>query len=105
MRCRAACLHEAVEAERALRIFEQLAGNRGPQINSFRFTGGPDETAMVYLLIGHQAEVLDYFEAQHRLWSSRSPGDAVVLRNRLRLEPAWDPLRGEPRFEALLKEP
>ena len=85
-----AFLGERDEAERSLQLYQQLRGQHENEI-----TG---DTALVYLYMfpGRHDEIVNLMAAE--LARNRS------LRADLRYAPWWDPLRGDPRFEALLRE-
>jgi len=55
------------------------------------------DVAKVYVVAGRHQEAIDLLD---RLLAT--PGDDVSV-PMLRLDPVWDPLRGEPRFEAMLE--
>jgi tetratricopeptide (TPR) repeat protein len=57
------------------------------------------DPAKLFTLLGMQDTMIDFCEEVLR--RGGTPG----LRERLRTSPEYDPLRGNPRFEALLKEP
>ena len=51
--------------------------------------------AALYAQVGEKDRALDLLESLRGMPMAATPGT-------LRIEPEWDPLRGEPRFEALL---
>jgi len=68
-----------------------------PEVEAWRGTYRLRDLALVYAMTGRQDEALEILE---RLLSM--PSDLSVWD--LRLDPYWDDLRGDPRFEALLEE-
>ena len=86
-----AYLGERTEAERILRTAEQLAGATSGQPT--------DDTVLIYLELGKRDEVLAWLPAElQKPWNNTRP----VTRATLRLDLRWDPLRGDPRFQALI---
>jgi tetratricopeptide (TPR) repeat protein len=76
------------EAQRDLDLALQLsAGGAGKNAT---------HVAAIQLLLGRKREALDLLEA--KLKTAAGPS----LRNELRYDPAFDPLRGDPRFEAMV---
>ena len=76
------------EAQRDLDLALQLsAGGAGKNAT---------HVAAIQLLLGRKREALDLLEA--KLKTAAGPS----LRNELRFDPAFDPLRGDPRFEAMV---
>ena len=86
-----ALLGERDEAERNLRLDQQLQGQRDGQITV--------ETAGIYVLLGRRDEIIDVLAA-----ALKDPKAGLFLHADLRFNPVWDPLRGLPKFEALLRE-
>ena len=83
------------EAEQALRTYEQLSGFK--TVNDFTIT--------VYLLLNRREEVFSALETWGRiLIKSGNPGRIAIMRNAMRYDPIWDPVREDPRFKAMLKE-
>ncbi len=76
------------------------SGERGvqlmpPEREAYRGTSRVLELARTYALVGRQDAAIE------RLTELLArPGDLTVAL--LRLDPAWDPLRADPRFQALL---
>jgi tetratricopeptide (TPR) repeat protein len=86
-----ALLGERDDAERDLRLYQHLQGQRDGQITV--------ETAGIYVLLGRREEIIDVLAA-----ALKDPKAGLFLHADLRFNPVWDPLRGDPRFEALLRE-
>jgi tetratricopeptide (TPR) repeat protein len=83
------------EAEQALRTFEQLSGLK--TVNDF--------TIPVYLLLNRRDEVLAALETWSRiLIKSGNAGRIAIMRNAMRYDPVWDPIRDNPRFKAIEQE-
>jgi tetratricopeptide (TPR) repeat protein len=76
------------EAQRDLDLALQLSAS-GASKNT-------THVAAIQLLLGRKREALDLLEA--KLKTAAGPS----LRNELRFDPAFDPLRGDPRFEAMV---
>ena len=57
----------------------------------------PSDLAVVYTMVGQPGEAIALLDEQ----LSRSGGFTTHM---LRLDPTWDPLRSDPRFQALLKK-
>jgi tetratricopeptide (TPR) repeat protein len=94
-------LGQAADSRAALKIYEQYAGIKGPRIN--RGLSFEADLAQLYLLLGERAAVLDALDDREKFLRDRKlPEEAAILRNRLTYDPAWDALRGDKRFEALL---
>jgi tetratricopeptide (TPR) repeat protein len=86
-----ALLGERDEAERDLRLYQQLQGQRDGQITV--------DTAGIYVLLGRREEIIDVLAA-----ALKDPKAGLFLHADLRFNPVWDPLRGNPRFEKLLRD-
>ena len=67
--------------------------------DAFSGPGELDELAEVYVLSGRHDEAIDTLD---RLLNTVYEGS--LTREWLRLSPTWDPLRENPRFQALLSE-
>jgi eukaryotic-like serine/threonine-protein kinase len=71
-------------------------------------TEGPRSTAQlaaIYVLIGNREAALDRLRYLTSVLSSHwRPGPSIITAAVLRLDPLWDPLRGDPRFETLVRE-
>ena len=84
-------LGEKDEASRSLHLYQQLQGRADSQM---------DESLIdIFIRLGRHRAVLDYLEEKMK----RDPDRR--LRDMLRVNPQLDPLRGNPRFKALLEEP
>ena len=86
-----ALLGRRVEAHRELRWLEQSDGYR----NNHNCPGEPEVRAII---LGNLGETDSALAAVERLLA----GNSRVSSQTLRLDPAWDPLRHDPRFQALL---
>ncbi len=87
------CLGERAEAGRLLDLELQLAGPKADNFNlNFR-------RLRVSLRIGRREAVMDKLEA-----ALGKPGGFAFLHSIARYDSAFDPLRGDPRFEKLLRE-
>lgn len=86
-----ACLGEKAEAKKMLELALQLA----PTAEE----GNSTNVAVILVLLGEHDQAMSLLEA--KLQTSVAP----VLRVELRLAPAFDALRGHPRFAAMLVEP
>jgi tetratricopeptide (TPR) repeat protein len=84
-------LGEKDEARRYLHLYQQLQGHADSQMDGSLIS--------TFIQLGEHDAVLDYLEA----WMKRDPDPQV--RDTLRNNPGLDPLRGNPRFEALLVPP
>ena len=84
-------LGEKDEASRSLHLYQQLQGRADSQM---------DESLIdIFIRLGRYRAVLDYLEEKMKQDPDRR------LRDTLRVNPQLDPLRGNPRFKALLEEP
>jgi tetratricopeptide (TPR) repeat protein len=81
-------LGERAEAERALRVFEQLMQSSPTALGL-----GTSNRINIMALVGRQDEAIDELT---KIYSQPPPA--------LRYSPEWDVLRGNPRFEAWLKQ-
>ncbi len=99
-----AALGEQVEARRSFELWREYAGRTRPAFDVGRhFLVQYDETAGLHLQVGERAAVLDALErAVDNLVHNKQPEIAAALRNRLRYQPVWRSLQGDPRFEAAL---
>jgi tetratricopeptide (TPR) repeat protein len=86
-----ASLGEKARAEKTLDLALQLSGTTPEKMTV--------SVAAIKVLLGRTDKVFAFLESE--LKTPAGP----TLRVELRLDPAFDPLRGNPRFEALLKEP
>ena len=77
------------EAEQAVRLKSHDAYTGPPNLQIY---------AMVEVVLGHRREAIDRLE---QLLSK--PYRSAISTAELRLDPVWDPLRGEPAFEDLLR--
>ena len=95
-----AALEQSTEAESLLREIQQRvkAGERTVGITSQLV----DEfsVARILAMLGRSDEACATLESIMNLGSGQT---LAIRRNHLRYHPEWDPLRGNPRFEALLK--
>ncbi len=85
-----AVLGERAQAEGALRVYEQLMRIPSSQIT-------PD-TWSIYVALGRRSEVVDYFA------TLLQPKPQAWVVGTLRHDSQLDPLRGDPRFQQLLKD-
>jgi TolB-like protein/Flp pilus assembly protein TadD len=81
--------------EEAIREGEEGVRLMPPEREAWRGTWRVIELARIYAMTGRVEEAIDRLE-----YLLSVPSDASVWT--LRLEPYWDPLRGNPRFEALV---
>ncbi len=89
------------EARKALKVYEQFSGYSGPTIAK-GLSWRPSRTE-IYLKLGERTIVLATLEEREQLLHKQGGvEEAAILRNRLVYEPAWDPLRGDARFESLI---
>jgi hypothetical protein len=105
-----AALGESAEAQRTFVLWQQYS-NFSPNDDLFlRYGSGAfrligSEPAALFLKFGDKGRVLEGLERMvAKFAASNLRGDALILRNRLRLDPTWDPLRGEPRFDLALAQ-
>ncbi len=90
-----ASLGQRTEAEASLTEIRQRQS-----VNRWSIYAG--STAQMLVLLGRNDEAVAELEAAHKAGSLGTHHDFIVTRNELRYHPDWDPLRGNPRFEALL---
>jgi len=86
-----ACLGERDEAERNLRLYQQLRGQPDNEATAYNFD--------TYILLGRHDGIIEALAA-----ALKDPKGNYVLHAWLRYNPRCDPLRGDSRFEALLRE-
>jgi tetratricopeptide (TPR) repeat protein len=86
-------LGESGEAGRLLDLEEQLSGPDAGDFNHLL------DRKRISLLLGRRAAVLDWLET-----SLKNPAGIPFLHAIVRFSPAFDPLRGDPRFEKLLRD-
>ncbi len=86
-------LGESRDAERLLDLEEQLSGPNSGEFNHRLLR------ERVSLLLGRQTAVLDWLEA-----NLKHPAGFPFLHAIARFDPAFDPLRSNPRFEQLLRD-
>jgi tetratricopeptide (TPR) repeat protein len=86
-------LGDRKEAARLLDLEEQLSGPNAGDFNHLL------RRKRISLLLGRRDAVMDWFET-----SLKNPVGIPFLHAVVRFDPAYDPLRGDPRFEKLLRE-
>jgi hypothetical protein len=61
--------------------------------------------AAIYVLVGERDSALDRLRYLARVpMTYWRPGPSMISAAVLRLDPSYDPLRGDPRFEALVRD-
>jgi len=86
-------LGDRKEAARLLDLEEQLSGPNAGDSNHLL------QRQRISLLLGRRDAVMDWFET-----SLKNPAGFPFLHGIVRFDPAYDPLRGDPRFEKLLRD-
>jgi tetratricopeptide (TPR) repeat protein len=86
-------LGESKEAARLLDLEEQLSGPNAGDFNHLL------ERKRISLLLGRRDAVMDWLGT-----SLKNPAGIPFLHAIVRFSPAFDPLRGDPRFEKLLRD-
>ncbi len=86
------------DREAALREGRRAASLIPPSRDAVTGTEFLKQLARIYVRVGEKAQAID---ALHRL--ATMPAGLVVTPALLRLDPDWDPLRSDPRFQALLR--
>jgi len=97
--------HSALQKEAALRHALATGGSRGYWKQLLEFTQLPDNppeaynspfgTAILYAHLGEKSKALDSLEKAHE--------QRFLSMTELAIEPSFDPIRTEPRFQALLR--
>jgi len=80
----------------ALEQARQVLASDPPAVDAISGPAALQDVALAYVMLGDRTAALDIIE---RLLSIPARFSAHVLR----LDPLWDPLRGDPRFERLVK--
>jgi adenylate cyclase len=79
------------ERDKAVKLLEQLQ-----QLAAHRYVP-PGTLASVYIALGEKNKAIDYFERAYR----DRAGPEI---SGIKVDPMLDPLRGDPRFEALVQK-
>jgi serine/threonine-protein kinase len=89
----------AGEREAALAQADSIMNVRRTSQDLYAGHGASEGTATVYVLLGEKETAIDQLEEL----MGKEQFEALTVAD-LRLDPAWDPLRHHPRFQALLAE-
>ena len=83
-------------ADDAVRVARDAVALVPPERDAFQGMNRVVDLATVYVMVGDFDAALEQLE-----WLLDNPSSITV--GRLRAEPRWDPLRDDPRFQALLE--